>query len=376
MGRETKIGLLAGLAFIICFALILANRGQTGVGGLAQSTLMNGGSSGGGIESDEIAAPDSKGIEPDHRSGRRVAQRPVAAAPGTRSEREDRLASRGSNHDPSGPSKDPTASVSGGSSPNGVRQGAPPTADQTATALSAVTEPAGTPALYQPPRSLQEQQRVLREKLEEASRSTAGHGPSMWPDERRVSPPAGPVVGGANEGGSRREAVRSASTGGGGQPPETVEKRDSARYVVQSGDTLSKIAGRHYGLRSANVIRAIVDANRGVLSDPDSLEVGMELRLPAAEGLKAGGESDVPVSPRIEKKAASSSSKDATFRWYQVRRGDRYVTIARDQLGDAERWNEVFELNKDKFPDPDAIREGVRIKLPASPVADGAQRRP
>ena len=29
MAGETKVGLLAGLAFIICFAVILANRGQT-----------------------------------------------------------------------------------------------------------------------------------------------------------------------------------------------------------------------------------------------------------------------------------------------------------------------------------------------------------
>ena len=29
MARETKVGLIAGLAFIICFAVILANRGQT-----------------------------------------------------------------------------------------------------------------------------------------------------------------------------------------------------------------------------------------------------------------------------------------------------------------------------------------------------------
>lgn len=28
MARETKVGLLAGLAFIVCFAVILANRGR------------------------------------------------------------------------------------------------------------------------------------------------------------------------------------------------------------------------------------------------------------------------------------------------------------------------------------------------------------
>ena len=43
MARETKVGLLAGLAFIICFAVILANRGANGPPGLTNSFLPNGG---------------------------------------------------------------------------------------------------------------------------------------------------------------------------------------------------------------------------------------------------------------------------------------------------------------------------------------------
>jgi hypothetical protein len=41
------------------------------------------------------------------------------------------------------------------------------------------------------------------------------------------------------------------------------------------------------------------------------------------------------------------------------------MSIAREQLGDAARWKELHLLNRDKFPDPGRIREGVRIKLPA-----------
>jgi nucleoid-associated protein YgaU len=55
-------------------------------------------------------------------------------------------------------------------------------------------------------------------------------------------------------------------------------------------------------------------------------------------------------------------------RWYQIKKNDRYISIARRQLGDARRWREVYELNKDKFPDPQRIREGVRIKLPLTTV--------
>lgn len=50
-------------------------------------------------------------------------------------------------------------------------------------------------------------------------------------------------------------------------------------YVVKEGDTLSGIAAQHYG--DPNAYRAIFDANRGLLSDPDLIHPGQRLRIPA-----------------------------------------------------------------------------------------------
>ncbi|MEK7756839.1 MAG: LysM domain-containing protein, partial [Planctomycetota bacterium] len=71
----------------------------------------------------------------------------------------------------------------------------------------------------------------------------------------------------------------------------------------------------------------------------------------------------------------SAEPPSATYRWYQVKKNDRYASIAREQLGDAGRWRELHELNKDKFPNPQSIREGVRIKLPAAKVLASAEGR-
>ncbi len=49
-------------------------------------------------------------------------------------------------------------------------------------------------------------------------------------------------------------------------------------YTVQSGDTLSKIAQRHYG--EAGQWRKIFEANRGTISDPDKIQVGQQLTIP------------------------------------------------------------------------------------------------
>jgi len=49
-------------------------------------------------------------------------------------------------------------------------------------------------------------------------------------------------------------------------------------YTVQPGDSLSKIAKRHYG--DANAWHKIYDANRDQIQDPDLIQPGWKLRLP------------------------------------------------------------------------------------------------
>ena len=49
-------------------------------------------------------------------------------------------------------------------------------------------------------------------------------------------------------------------------------------YVVQAGDTLSKLAQHAYG--SAKRYSTIFDANRDLLSDPDKIQPGQTLRIP------------------------------------------------------------------------------------------------
>jgi len=54
---------------------------------------------------------------------------------------------------------------------------------------------------------------------------------------------------------------------------------ESQYYTVVSGDTLSKIATRFYG--DAKKFNLIFDANRPMLSHPDKIYPGQNLRIPA-----------------------------------------------------------------------------------------------
>ena len=62
---------------------------------------------------------------------------------------------------------------------------------------------------------------------------------------------------------------------GEGLPPE------SRTYTVEKGDTLSHIAQAHYG--KASKWRAIFDANRDILDDPDKIRPGQVLTIPAID---------------------------------------------------------------------------------------------
>jgi nucleoid-associated protein YgaU len=53
-------------------------------------------------------------------------------------------------------------------------------------------------------------------------------------------------------------------------------------YTVKSGDSLSAIAEREYG--DASEWKRIYEANRDQLDDPDLIQPGQELKIPAAEG--------------------------------------------------------------------------------------------
>jgi nucleoid-associated protein YgaU len=49
-------------------------------------------------------------------------------------------------------------------------------------------------------------------------------------------------------------------------------------YVVQAGDSLSKIAKKFYG--DANSWRRIFEANKDVVKNPDLIQPGWKLRIP------------------------------------------------------------------------------------------------
>ncbi len=151
---------------------------------------------------------------------------------------------------------------------------------------------------------------------------------------------------------ARKQPERSAR-GKTPQPPATAPqaaKPGVKTYTVERGDTFSVLAEIHYG--SQRHTQFLIQANPHV-QDPNRLPVGTELRIPPLNS--------TAKSP-VAKQAAKRSSAPGT---YTVRDGDSFYEIARVVLGDANRWPELFELNKDLVNgDAARLRPGQVLRLP------------
>jgi nucleoid-associated protein YgaU len=78
-------------------------------------------------------------------------------------------------------------------------------------------------------------------------------------------------------------------------------------------------------------------------------------------------EAHIPPEAReaMERAAAKkdAASKKAA-KTYVVKKGDSLSKIAKELLGDAARWPEIFEANKDQIKDPNLIYPGQEFRIP------------
>lgn len=133
-------------------------------------------------------------------------------------------------------------------------------------------------------------------------------------------------------------------------PATTSPESESHRpYVVQDGDTLSRIAQRHLG--DAERWPEIVTLNPALRSHPDLIHPGQRLNLPATHP---------PVPTRS----------------YVVRAGDTLTGIAKDAYGDPDRYPEIFAASQHTLQpggvhltDPDQIDVGQRLTIPGTTPA-------
>jgi LysM repeat protein len=155
-------------------------------------------------------------------------------------------------------------------------------------------------------------------------------------------------------------------------------------YVAQPGDSLSKIAAHFFGSGIKANRDLIVKANPSLQGNENMIIAGKTYQIPSAAKPQAKAK-DVTAStdgttPAVDDSTAKTASatdekpskaeSDAGYS-YTVQPGDNLTKIARDQVGDIHAIAAIQELNQDKLkgPNHDIVIAGCKLRLPGKPLA-------
>ncbi|MCL5282577.1 MAG: LysM peptidoglycan-binding domain-containing protein [Planctomycetes bacterium] len=217
------------------------------------------------------------------------------------------------------------------------------------------------------------------------------HPPVATASQPRVEPPAEPTP--AEAPAKAADVVESARPAPVASKPATIP--GGKTYMVVAGDTLPAIAKKFYGPeegnRLANIDR-IYQANLTLLPSPAEVKAGQKLIIPpplpplakptttlttaakttTTPAPNPNKPSDMLPQALFEKVEALGKRAPAAVppptpqdRWYTVQDGDSLWKIAAAQLGAGSRWDEIHKLNAEILTSQDALKVGMKLRLPA-----------
>ncbi len=74
----------------------------------------------------------------------------------------------------------------------------------------------------------------------------------------------------------------------------------------------------------------------------------------------------IPTWPQDVLADIQATSKEPAVVTYTVKAGDTLSSIARERLGNANAYNKIFDANRDQLTDPNKIKPGQVLKIPAA----------
>ena len=338
MTRETKIGLLVGLAFIIVIGILLSDHINTTTDPIrANATNIF------DTVSSSVDAPDSR------QKGQTdivVPPQPVMphnAIPTT---------PRGDRHLDSG---DTVINVSPGKDPSTMDL--PPRRNQGPVVLVQPSGPANPdPVVEQNPTPASPQETASVFSGQDTT-TTDLQREAMKSNEQIVSPNGSPV--GISPGPSVKTVVIA-----------TVGKQVKA----EEGDTVSKLASRYMGANSRANREAIIKANPSMTPDGHLVFSGRTYTIPqpvatSAPVAIAPTATPAPTKPTPVPAVAQKPAAPESGNYYTVKENETLWKIAAAQLGAGIRYSEIKELNADTLKGGDQVRTGMRLKMPNKSVA-------
>ncbi len=191
------------------------------------------------------------------------------------------------------------------------------------------------------------------------------------PGTRPAAVPTPPVGGNTGQFGSDREfdddgyaAPVMPSRTQANQPVEPSASESLRVYVIQPGDTLSRIATRELG--SISLADNIYLLNRDVINDPDHLMVGVRIRLPMREslGTPLPPGSGLPVVTPDRPSVPVGTATAGRERVHRVMRGETLSSISLRFYGTSAGWRGIYEANRNVLANPNQLQVGMELVIP------------
>jgi len=101
---------------------------------------------------------------------------------------------------------------------------------------------------------------------------------------------------------------------------------------------------------------------------PQEIEMG-NTDKPDFSNVQSGTSTTAPAkaAPDFSNvQSGSSTTAPAAATTYTVVSGDTLSKIAKKFFGNANRWHEIYDANRDQISNPDLIRVGQVLKIPAA----------
>ncbi len=375
MARETKIGLLVGLAFIILFGIILSEKG-TG-------------------RNDQLSTPPIAAYKSV------VELIPPTAPPSaqlTRTNKEE-VADRLTMTEPGLKLTEPAA---------------PAATSNTETPSTTVKPAEATPV-----------QKSHLPPPETAPKMKALLPPAPTKGLTQQIPAANPTATDITGVISAQDIKNSPSELASASPIAETPKADAElkSHTVQQGETLASICRQYYPGQAYEMLKQVMAHNK--INRPEKLMCGQVIKLPAAKALATTDKSatktlkedegtdtnsviskllepvddssatavaaissgkDVKVTIVPEDKtpaekqakketiptrlATAKNKKDTTGKMYVVQSKDTLMKIARRIYGTEKAWTKIYEMNKKVIADPKALKSGLKLRMPSAPAGE------
>ena len=206
-----------------------------------------------------------------------------------------------------------------------------------------------------------------------ATQPRVGNAPPLDPNDERL--------GGYREGQLQSQGTAAHRAGSrpqpapGGQfnPQSEPLVANVGEYIVRPNDNYWRISRKVYG--TARYFAALAKHNEATIPDPRNMKPGIKISTPSKEQLEQQYGNLLPVmeAPRPVGAVRHSPNAPKTPGYYveadgrpayRIGPGDTLWLISKKTLGRSTRWEEIYELNKDRLASTEGLSTGAILLLP------------